>query len=73
MWRNDEQAMVVWIAPSVTRILGYEVDELIGSRMIDLVHPDDQGGSRSPYRGFRRHSWANLRFGERMGRGAQCP
>ncbi len=33
----------VWyLSPSVTNVLGYEVDELIGSAIIDYVHPDDQ-------------------------------
>ena len=31
-----------WISPSVTRILGWGPDELIGTRPWSLVHPDDR-------------------------------
>ena len=33
---------VRWIAPSVTRTLGWEPAEIIGTEAIDLVHPDDR-------------------------------
>ncbi|MFW5695998.1 MAG: PAS domain-containing protein, partial [Alkalispirochaeta sp.] len=29
-----------------TRILGYEIDEVEGSSLIDLMHPEDRPGSR---------------------------
>ncbi|MDI6770019.1 MAG: response regulator [Anaerolineales bacterium] len=31
-----------YISPSVERLLGYKVDELIGRSVADFVHPDDQ-------------------------------
>jgi PAS domain S-box-containing protein len=30
-----------YVSPSVTRILGYDGDDLIGTRAFDLIHPDD--------------------------------
>ena len=30
-----------YVSPSVTRILGYSAEELIGSTSLDFVHPDD--------------------------------
>jgi PAS domain S-box-containing protein len=33
----------VWyLSPSVTQVLGYEVEEVIGSAIMDYVHPDDR-------------------------------
>jgi PAS domain S-box-containing protein len=33
----------VWyLSPSVTHVLGYEVDEVIGGAILDYVHPDDR-------------------------------
>lgn len=33
----------IWyLSPSVTNVLGYEVDDVIGRAMLDFVHPDDK-------------------------------
>ena len=33
----------IWyLSPSVTNVLGYEVDEMIGHSILDYVHPDDR-------------------------------
>ncbi|GCF12076.1 hypothetical protein Harman_00110 [Haloarcula mannanilytica] len=37
----DESGTVQYQSPSVTRILGYERDELLGVNGFELVHPDD--------------------------------
>jgi PAS domain S-box-containing protein len=37
----DTSGAIRYISPSVTRILGYEPEALIGTRAFDLVHPDD--------------------------------
>jgi diguanylate cyclase (GGDEF)-like protein/PAS domain S-box-containing protein len=33
--------LVTWISPNVERVLGWEPDQLIGTDMADLRHPDD--------------------------------
>jgi PAS domain S-box-containing protein len=33
--------MLQWVLPSVTEVMGWEPDELTGTRFIDLVHPDE--------------------------------
>lgn len=33
--------LVTWVSPSVERALGWSPDELVGTIMSDLVHPDD--------------------------------
>ena len=44
----------IWyLSPSLTHVLGYEVEEVIGTAMLDYVHPDDRykffkQGDRSP-------------------------
>ena len=37
----DNTGAITWVSPSVTEILGYAPDELIGRKVRDLVHPDD--------------------------------
>ncbi len=37
----DRNGIVIYSSPSVTRILGYEQEELYGQVGFDLVHPDD--------------------------------
>jgi PAS domain S-box-containing protein len=37
----DETAAITYIAPSVTRMLGWSPDEMMGGRPSDLVHADD--------------------------------
>ena len=33
--------LVDWVSPSARWILGYDPDELVGTRVMDLMHPDD--------------------------------
>jgi two-component system, cell cycle sensor histidine kinase and response regulator CckA len=39
----DAETGVKYVSPSVERILGYTVDELVGRMSLDFVHPDDAG------------------------------
>jgi PAS domain S-box-containing protein len=32
---------ITWVSPSLTRTLGWDVEDLMGTRLVDLVHPDD--------------------------------
>jgi diguanylate cyclase (GGDEF)-like protein/PAS domain S-box-containing protein len=36
-----EADVITWVSPSVRRTLGYDPDRLVGSRVAELVHPDD--------------------------------
>jgi len=38
----DNDRRVTWVAPSVTRVLGWTPDELVGTRIMNLVHPVDR-------------------------------
>ncbi len=38
----DAEGYISYISPSVERILGYEVEELMGKNILDLIHPDDR-------------------------------
>ncbi len=33
--------VITWVSPSVTRTLGWAYADLLGTRLVDLVHPDD--------------------------------
>ena len=37
----DAQRLVTWVSPSITRSFGWQPEELVGTIMSDLVHPDD--------------------------------
>src|SRR5687767_12697873 len=37
-----EDGTILYTTPSITRLLGYEPDELIGLDGFNLIHPDDQ-------------------------------
>ncbi len=37
----DETALVQFVSPSITRILGYSESEMVGRQTFDFVHPDD--------------------------------
>ena len=33
--------VITWVSPSLTRSLGWAVEDLMGKRLLDLAHPDD--------------------------------
>ncbi len=41
VWRTDLEAAVEWVSPSVTSVLGWTPAEMVGTRILDHVHPDD--------------------------------
>ena len=43
----DEDGRVVYASPSHRRVLGYEPDDLVGQRWLDLAHPQDRETARS--------------------------
>jgi two-component system, cell cycle sensor histidine kinase and response regulator CckA len=38
----DGESRLHYVSPSVTRILGYEPEELVGAPSLDVVHPEDR-------------------------------
>ncbi|HEY8718689.1 PAS domain S-box protein [Pengzhenrongella sp.] len=40
--RATPDRKLTWVSPTVTRTLGWEPAELVGTEMADLVHPDDR-------------------------------
>lgn len=41
VWRTDLDAVVEWVSPSITAVMGWTQEDIVGTRIIDLVHPDD--------------------------------
>ena len=39
---KDAGAVITWAEPALTQILGWSLEELVGRRIIELVHPDDR-------------------------------
>ncbi|MBB3750435.1 diguanylate cyclase (GGDEF)-like protein/PAS domain S-box-containing protein [Mycolicibacterium sp. BK634] len=42
-WQRVPDTTFLWVSPACGTVLGFAPDELIGTRGIDLVHPDDLG------------------------------
>lgn len=42
----DEDSRIIYVSDGATRVFGYAPQEMIGQRMLDLLHPDDQDKTR---------------------------
>jgi PAS domain S-box-containing protein len=42
---TNPDRQVTWVSPSVTRTLGWAPQDLLGTQLADLIHPDDLGAS----------------------------
>ncbi|OIQ82941.1 phytochrome-like protein cph2 [mine drainage metagenome] len=38
---TNRDFVVQWVSPSVSKVLGWEPAQLVGSNILDLIHPDD--------------------------------
>jgi len=50
----DESAVILYGSPSVTTLLGYDPEDLVGRKAVDLVHPDDVARVLEAHRGALR-------------------
>lgn len=48
----DATGTVLYVSPSVIRILGYRPTELVNRRGFDFVHPDDLAGAQTAFAGM---------------------
>lgn len=64
MWR-DELSVIRDIDDATTKILGWSRKELIGTRTLDLVHPDDRALAIVHWMGLLAHPGANQRINSR--------
>jgi PAS domain S-box-containing protein len=39
----DTDGIITYVSPAVTRVIGYDPDELVGQKGDEFVHPDDRG------------------------------
>lgn len=56
----NENGLILYNSPSITRILGYEADELLGSSTTSLLHPADEAKVTETFRALRKEP-ASLR------------
>jgi diguanylate cyclase (GGDEF)-like protein/PAS domain S-box-containing protein len=49
----DPEGRLVYASPVTERILGFEVDSLIGTDVFDLIHPDDRALAREGFQSTR--------------------
>ncbi|AGZ42649.1 diguanylate cyclase domain-containing protein [Actinoplanes friuliensis] len=60
---TDRRGLVTFSSPAVTRMLGYAPEELLGSPMQALVHPDDlPAPAGGPWQGRVRHHDGTWRY-----------
>ena len=45
----DAERRIVWVSSSVRRILGWDADDVVGSFIDDLLHPDDRDTAAALY------------------------
>ena len=45
--QTGSDSAIAWVSPSVTEVLGWRIDEVVGLRMPDLMHPEDLAEVRS--------------------------
>jgi PAS domain S-box-containing protein len=45
----DEDGIFQYNSPSLTQTLGYQPEELVGTKLLDLVHPDDLPGATQAF------------------------
>jgi PAS domain S-box-containing protein len=41
LWRVDAKADFTYVSPSITKLMGYAPDEMVGTNAFDYFHPDD--------------------------------
>jgi len=46
---GDANGNILYSSPAITRILGYSVEEFIGTNLLTLLHPDDLGEGRERF------------------------
>ncbi|HEY5012606.1 MAG TPA: ATP-binding protein, partial [Acidimicrobiia bacterium] len=51
----DEHSIALYQSPSSTRVLGYAPDDVIGSKLTDLLHPNDKGRVVQAFAGIYGH------------------
>jgi PAS domain S-box-containing protein len=67
----DREGVMLYVSPSVERVLGYDPDDLIGRNLFALVHPDDLSITVAAFRQSIAHDgpqrWGEYRFRRRDG------
>jgi PAS domain S-box-containing protein len=51
---TDSAGNLIQVSPSVTKILGYQPEEMVGHSAVDFIHPDDLESTRQEMRAARR-------------------
>ncbi|MDD4127115.1 MAG: PAS domain S-box protein [Methanomicrobium sp.] len=63
---TDDRGRIIYIAPSVKEILGYEPDEITGAAPVDFVHPEDLETVKTHYREEMRNQENGDKFEARI-------
>jgi PAS domain S-box-containing protein len=73
---TDEKGMISFASPSITEILGYEIEETIGKLTFDFAHPEDKALAVSAFRdellGTPQRSFVRLRLQKKSGEWVWC-
>ena len=55
IWTLDAHGILTYASPSLKRILGYEISDVIGGSLHDFVHPDDVAICRKAFQNLLKH------------------
>jgi len=62
----DARGTIVYVNPAVERLMGYTVDEVVGTSILECLHPDDREVSKQIIRGWVENHVQNDRYENRM-------
>ncbi len=73
---TDEKAIISFVSPSVTKILGYEAEEILGHTAFEYAHPEDRelgiATFRDEVRGTPRVKFISIRLRRKNGEWRWC-
>jgi PAS domain S-box-containing protein len=59
---TDNNLSIQFVSPAIERVLGYDVDSLVGTNWLDLVHPEDADRVLATLTGEREDNGTEYRF-----------
>ncbi|GAA3867749.1 sensor histidine kinase [Haloarcula argentinensis] len=59
---TDGELIIRFVSPAIERVLGYDMESLVGTNWLDLVHPEDAERVRATLAGEREDDGTEYRF-----------
>ncbi|WP_434530867.1 PAS domain S-box protein [Haloarcula sp. NS06] len=59
---TDDELVIQFVSPAIERVLGYDMESLVGTNWLDLVHPEDTERVLATLAGVREDNGVEYRF-----------